>query len=341
MRAGEHAYKMRLESAPPRCKPRDSAVLARDSTSRNSVYMSPILNVVRSVRIRASVNRSVMRWVGLLITLTVGVAAGAQPPQVQTSDVLSANVDNSVSPGSDFYQYATGAWLTQHPIPDDQARWGIANVSSDEIYAQLRRISEAAAAKTAPRGSAEQLIGDFFATGMDAATINKQGLTPLQPEIDRINRIASIEDVIDVVARLHRRTPLIDGFLGQQRVLLTARVEQDDTDSRRWIYNLAEGGISVRPAVYSGNDAQSVKIRNALREYLTRTFIRLDGDIERARTSVDAVFNLEARLAKAFGGGNQSRRLGLAELTQLTPRFDWRRYFSGLWCRSDCVRERP
>ena len=127
-------------------------------------------------------------------------------------DVLAANVDPTVSPGSDFYQYATGAWLKQHPLPDDQARWGIGNAASDEVYAQLRRISEAAAARTAPRGSAAQLIGDFFATGMDEATINRQALAPLQPEFDRIDRIASIDDVIDVVALLHKRTMLIDGF---------------------------------------------------------------------------------------------------------------------------------
>jgi putative endopeptidase len=262
--------------------------------------------------------------ISLFVYSLATLAGGAQ------SDVLSANVDNSVSPGADFYQYATGAWLKRHPIPDDQARWGIGNVSSDEIYAQLRRISEAAAATTAPRGSAEQLIGDFFATGMDAATVNKQGLAPLQPEIDRINNIASIGDVMDVVALLHRRTALIDGFLGQQRVLFTARVEQDDADSRRWIYNLAQGGISVRPAVYFGTDPQSVKVRNAFREYLTKTFIRLYGDDQRVSTSVDAVFNLEARLAKAFGGGNESQRVGLAELAQLAPKVDWPRYFNRL-----------
>jgi putative endopeptidase len=165
---------------------------------------------------------------------------------------------------------------------------------------------------------------------MDAATVNKQGLAPLQPEIDRINNIASIGDVMDVVALLHRRTALIDGFLGQQRVLFTARVEQDDADSRRWIYNLAQGGISVRPAVYFGTDPQSVKVRNAFREYLTKTFIRLYGDDQRVSTSVDAVFNLEARLAKAFGGGNESQRVGLAELAQLAPKVDWPRYFNRL-----------
>src|SRR5688572_7704413 len=227
---------------------------------------------------RTSVRSSLMRWVALFAIVALGVEASGQSSTRPPEDVLAANVDRTVSPGDDFYQYATGAWLRQHPIPDDQARWGIANVASDEVYLQLRRLGEAAAAKTAPPGTAEQLIGDFFATGMDEATINRQGVAPLQPDLDRINKIASIGDVMDVVALLHRRTTLIDGFLGQQRVLFTARVEQDQTNSRRWIYGLAQGGISVRPAAYSGTDAQSVKVRNALREYLMKTFMRLDAD---------------------------------------------------------------
>ena len=271
-----------------------------------------------------------MRWMALFVIVSIA-ASGASSQQQTPADVLAENVDPSVSPGTDFYRYAAGAWLKQHPIPDDRVTWGISNVASDEIYLQLRRISEAAAAKTAPRGTAEQLIGDFFATGMDEATINLQGLAPLQPELERISRIASTGDVMDVVALLHRRTTLVSGWsLPQRRVLFAARVEQDETDSRRWIYSLAQDGISIRPAAYSGTDAQSVKIRNALREYLLNTFMRLDGDSARASASADAVYNLEARLAKAFATGNESRRMSLAELTQAAPRIDWTRYFSRL-----------
>jgi putative endopeptidase len=295
--------------------------------------MSPDSRVVQAVRcsLRLADKLPLTRSATVFVTVALCVAAIGLSAQTRArEDVLAANVDSNVLPGDDFYQYATGAWLKQHPLPDDQARWGIGNVGSDEIYSQLRRISEAAAARTAPRGSAAQLIGDFFATGMDEATINRQGLAPLRPEFDRINRIASIEDVMDVVALLHKRTMLIDGFLGQQRVLFSARIEQDEADSQRWIYNLAQGGISVRPAAYSGSDAQSVKVRNALREYLVKTFMRLGGDSAQAATSADAVYNLEARLAKAFITGNQSRRVSVAELRQIAPRVDWTRYFNRL-----------
>ena len=62
-------------------------------------------------------------------------------------DILLANIDASVSPRDDFFQYANGTWLKQHPIPDDQMRWGIGNVASDALYSQLRRLSDEAACR--------------------------------------------------------------------------------------------------------------------------------------------------------------------------------------------------
>lgn len=261
-----------------------------------------------------------------VLCLAIALSAQTRPEQ----DPLASMVDGTVSPRDDFYQYATGAWLKQHPLPDDQVRWGIGNVASDEVYAQLRHISEAAATQTAPRGSAEQLIGDFYASGMDESAINKQGFAPLRPDLARIDNISSTQDLVEAVALLHRRSMLIDGFVGQQRPFFAARVEQDEVDSRRWIYNLAQGGVSVRPAVYVGTDAQSVKVRNALRDYLVKTFTRLGDDTTTAASNMEAVFALESRLAKAFASGTESRRMGIAELTNLSPGLDWPRYFKAL-----------
>jgi putative endopeptidase len=273
------------------------------------------------------------RLPALFLVAILGVASTGRPVAAPAEqDLLAANIDRSVSPRDDFFQYANGAWLARHPIPEDQARWGIGNIVSDELYSHLRRLSEAAAAKkTARRGSAEQLIGDFWTTGMDVARINQHGLSPLQPDLDRIDRIRSIGDVMDVISILHRRTMLIDGPLGQQRVLFVSRIEQDESDSRRRIYSLSQGGISLRGRLgYSASEPQNVKVRNAFREYLRKTFVRLHGTGAQAGTSADAVFNLEAQLATGFEPPNEFRKIRLAELSQLAPSIDWKRYFGGL-----------
>ncbi|HTM25438.1 MAG TPA: M13 family metallopeptidase [Vicinamibacterales bacterium] len=263
------------------------------------------------------------------MTAILAVSSVRPSPTSAQQDVLTTNIDRTGSPRDDFFQYANGEWLKQHPIPDDQARWGVANLISDDVYSQLRRISEDAAAKRGRRGSAEQLIGDFWATGMDAATINRQGLSPLQPDLDRIDRIQSIAEVIDVVATMHRRTMLIDGPLGQQRVFFSARVEQDESDSRRRIYTVSQGGVSMRRPAYTAGDPQSVKVRKAFRDYLFKIFMRLYRDGGRAAGSADAVFNLEATLAASFEPGNDSHRIGSGELGRFTT-LDWKRYFGDL-----------
>jgi putative endopeptidase len=291
--------------------------------------------LVRAVRppVAASDLPSVRRPLALFLTGILWVVLiGPTLATPTEQDLLVANIDRSVSPGDDFFQYANGAWLRQHPIPEDQTRWGIGNIVSDALYSQLRRLSEEAAAKPARRGSAEQLIGDFWATGMDAARINRQALAPLQPDFDRIDNIRSIGDVMDVVSILHRRTMLIDGVLGGRRVLFDGRVEQDDSNSRRRIYSLSQGGISLgrgRPA-YSATDPQRVKAQKAFREYLLKTFTRLHRSSARASASADAVYDLEAQLATGFEPGNASHKIRLPEVRQLAPVIDWKRYFSRL-----------
>src|SRR3954453_4863559 len=93
-------------------------------------------------------------------------AESAAPPK---PDVLAADIDTSVNPGDDFFQYANGGWLKRNPIPNSGAAWGIGNVVRDELYEQLRTIDETASKKNAAAGTDEQKIGDFWGTGMDEA----------------------------------------------------------------------------------------------------------------------------------------------------------------------------
>jgi len=270
---------------------------------------------------------SMKRTVGLFTALILYVAT-LQPAAAQSNqDFLVANIDATVSPHEDFFQYANGAWLKRNPIPDDAATWGIWNLASEDIYSRLRRISEEAAAKKAPRGSVERLIGDFWFTGMDAATINKQGLAPLQPDMNRIDRIRSIRDLIDFVAILHKRRTLIDAWFDQPSALFSDRVEQDERNSNRRIYSLSQGGISIGPRIFSPTEPQTIKIRDAFREYLVKTFLRLQRDSVTARASADAVYDLEAQLAKAVYQGDGYQMIGLTELSRLAPMIDWKRYF--------------
>src|SRR5689334_2361218 len=85
----------------------------------------------------------------------------------QKGDVLAVNMDTTVSPGEDFFQYANGGWIKKNPIPGEQSSWGIGNLVIEENNKRLREISEKAAASSAAKGTPEQKIGDYWATAMD------------------------------------------------------------------------------------------------------------------------------------------------------------------------------
>jgi len=110
-------------------------------------------------------------------------------------------------------------------------------------------------------------------------------------------------------------------------VLLRNAVVQDDSQSDRWIYDLSPAGRMIGQLAFTATDPRSANLRSALREHLLSTFRRLGSDSGRAKASADAVYDLEARLAAGRSPGDQPRRMGLAELSALTPAIDWNRYF--------------
>ncbi len=112
------------------------------------------------------------------------VATAARPAAAAPTakaDVVAANIDASINPGDDFFAYANGAWLKNNPIPPSEASWGIGKIVREDLYTNLRKISEQAAAqKNAASGSDEQKIGDFWSTAMDEGLADRLGLRAAQ-----------------------------------------------------------------------------------------------------------------------------------------------------------------
>jgi len=175
--------------------------------------------------------------------------------QKATPDFLISNIDSTVSPASDFFEYANGGWIKSHPIPSDQSSWGIGYLVQEDIYLRLKAINEKAASQTNPPGSIAQKIGDFWFSGMDTAGIEKQGLTPLLPQLDIIRKISTKDEFLDLSADL--------GRIGVD-LLMGGGVYQDEKKSDQMALHLSQGGIGLPDRDYYFNtDAKSVQVRKA------------------------------------------------------------------------------
>ena len=134
---------------------------------------------------------SVMALGFVFLASTTSMATPAKPkkPKKQTSGITASNLDNSVKPTADFYQYACGGWMANNPLGDEYARYGSFDVLGENNQAQLKDlVTKIAAQKNAP-GTVEQKIGDFYNTAMNTEVINKQGAQPLQPELQNIAKM--------------------------------------------------------------------------------------------------------------------------------------------------------
>jgi putative endopeptidase len=252
--------------------------------------------------LRALTAVSVLALAGCTTTKTTTPAATTTPasttttaaaaPSIKGLSINPADINPSVSPCEDFYQFSGGNWLKNNPIPAYASSWGPRNLLGDRTQAMLRQILEEAAANTsATKGSNLQKVGDFYASGMDSVALDKAGLTYLQPEL---KRIAAIKDLKSLHVSLARQQMLGTG------AFFRAGVGPDRKNSTVYAVNLYQGGLGMPDRdYYLKDDARSTAVRTAYVAYITNTF-KLMGDSEAvAKQKAASVLALEKQLAQA------------------------------------------
>lgn len=240
------------------------------------------------------------------------------------------NLDKSCEPCKDFNKFANGGWATRNPIPASYPSWASFNVLIESNQEKLRGILEAAAKNTGARkGSIEQRIGDFYASAMDTAQIEKDGLKALAPEFDRIEKINDSSSLQKVIAHLQT--------LGVNAPFSFSSV-QDFKNSSQVIGQATQGGLGLPDRdYYLKDDAKSKQIRDEYVKHLQRTFQLLGSDSAKAEAESKTVVELETKLAGVSLARAQRRdpnatyhKMDLAQLNQLTPSFSWSGFFKNV-----------
>jgi predicted metalloendopeptidase len=225
-----------------------------------------------------------MRLKVLAFPLLAVLTLGAQLPY---KGFNPANIDPSVKPTQDFFQYAVGAWAKRTAIPAEYERYGVDQDVDVRTHQILKEILEAAASTKAAAGSEGQKVGDFYASGMDEAGIEARGLAPLQPLFAKIDGVKDAAGLATVLAELRR----LGIFAG-----LAFSVEQDDKESSRYSMVLSQGGLGLPDRdYYLQDDAKAKELLAAYRSHVAKMLAMAGFD---GRAAED-VLALETRLAKA------------------------------------------
>ena len=255
------------------------------------------------------------------------MALAADPVASGSGPDLSA-IDQTANPCADFYQYACGKWVAQHPLPSDRSRYARFTEVSERNEKVLLQILEAAAPVKPGRSAAEQKVGDAFASCMDTATINQKGIAPLMPELERIGAISDHAGIFDETVRLHS--------LGVS-VFFVFDSQADPKNSNLTIANIEQGGLSLPDReYYLKTDPKSVEIRQRYGEHVAKMLQLAGESAEAAKAHAQMVLDLETILAK-----NSTDRVSMrdplkryhmmtrAQLAELAP-FDWNSYFKAM-----------
>lgn len=261
-------------------------------------------------------------YFAILGIVAASYSASAQQHPAKLID--PANMNLSVKPGDDFYEYASGTWIKNNPVPAKETRWGSFNELRDfNINAVKGLVQDAAADRSAPAGSPKRRVGDFYTAAMDSLTIEKLGYTPIKADLARIKKIKDLQGVLQETITM-RSAGIASPMFGFY-------VSQDRKNVNKYLPSLSQGGTTLPDRdYYLKDDSRSVKIREAYTKYMTTLFTLTGSSEAEAAQKAATIMAIEKQLAQAQMSRLEMRdpyktynKFTVADLSKTTPGLDW------------------
>ncbi|MDI9320426.1 MAG: M13 family metallopeptidase [Phycisphaerales bacterium] len=263
-----------------------------------------------------------------ILATTISCVEASNKNNKNKSDILTANIDTTINPADDFFEFACGKWIKSNKIPDDETTWGIANLVNEELYNRKLNINKDAVAASG-KNTTQQQLADFWTAAMDTNKIDKAGIQPLTEALAKIDAAKTPADIMNVAAYLH--TFGVGVFFNEG-------VGQDEKNSEVMSYQLFQGGLGLPNRDYYFNtDERTTKIRNAYPAYVQSIFRLKGDDSATAMRKATAIIALETTLAKSSRKIEDLRdpyknynKMDMAQLKATAPNIDWASVFTGI-----------
>ncbi|HZQ96710.1 MAG TPA: M13 family metallopeptidase [Candidatus Sulfotelmatobacter sp.] len=239
------------------------------------------------------------------------------------------NIDKSVDPCVDFYQYACGNWIKNSEIPADRPSWQSFSELNESNLEVEKKILEKAAGGGPGRNAIDQKIGDLYGSCMDEKAVDAKGLSPLKPELERIAAVKDKAGLIDEIAHIHLIGP---------NPLFNFYSSSDLHNADQVIAYIDQGGLSLPDRdYYVKDDPDKVEMRKRLAEYVISLFTLAGQNPQQAANSSDTVLMIETLLAadsmdrtKRRDPKNRDHKMTREEAVALAPNFYLSRYFDDI-----------
>ena len=260
------------------------------------------------------------------------IATGCHKKAELTSGINLDNLDTTVAPQEDFYQYACGGWMKNHPLDAEHSRYGSFDFLAEENQKQLKGIIDSVSANKNEAGSIADKIATLYNIGMDSVRLQQQGAEPLKPYLDEINALKTREDIWNEILKMHHRG---------NHVFFAVFGEADKDDAKQCIAWAYQTGLGLGDRdYYLTDEGNNAKLRAGYVDLMTKLFA-MSGYDQMSGIKADKlakmVMDFETRLAKSHLTQLECRdpfatfnRYTIDEAAKFTPNIDWKGYFTSM-----------
>lgn len=271
-----------------------------------------------------------MKKITMAAALAVAaLAADAQAPataQGAVHGVNKADMDMSVRPGDDFYQYAGGGWLKANPMKPEYSSYGVFNDLAETNRKQIRELFENLSKEKHAFGSIGQKVADLYNMAMDSVRLNKEGAAPLQKDLDKVKAFSKKADFTAFIADQHL-------YKGNPFFGIGVDTDLKNSDLNVMWLSAGTSGLPDRD-YYLNTDADSKKKQEAYRAYLSKIFQLSGYKKKEAEKAAKVIYNIEYQFAEAKMSRAEARDYNklyniytIDMLQKDYPAIQWAKYF--------------